>query len=117
MPEWTSSLVDEISICLEPHPYWGPRFSNPPNNAVPTAIHLAVFVEPFLQFVLDGTKTVESRFSTNRCAPYQSVRRGDVLLLKRSSGPIVAVAEVAQVWFYELDPSSWTMINRRFGPL
>ena len=117
MPEWTSSLVDAISTRLEPHPYWGPRLSNPPRNAVAGVIHLAVFVEPFLQFVLEGTKTIESRFSTNRCAPYQSVRAGDVLLLKRSSGPVVAIAEVSQVWFYELDASSWTMIKLKFGPL
>jgi len=116
MPEWTSSLVDEISTHLQPHPYWGPRLSTSPPNST-GAIHLAVFVEPFLQFVLEGNKTVESRFSTNRCAPYQSVQAGDVLLLKRSSGPVVAIAEVGQVWFYELDPAAWRIIKSKFGPL
>ena len=116
MPEWTSSLVDTLSTYLQPHPYWGPRLFN--SSAAGTAvIHLAVFVEPFLQFVLDGTKTVESRFSANRCAPYQSVRPGDVVLLKQSSGPVVAIAEVSQVWFYELDSSAWRLIKQRFGPL
>jgi hypothetical protein len=116
MPEWTSSLVDTISTRLQPHSYWGPRLSTSLHNGS-GVIHLAVFVEPFLQFVIEGNKTIESRFSTNRCAPYQSVRPGDVLLLKRSSGPVVAIAEVGQVWFYELDASAWRIIKREFGPL
>lgn len=60
-----------------------------------SAAHLAVFVEPFLGFVLDGTKIVESRFSVSRHAPYQSVKSGDVILIKAASGPIVAVCVAA----------------------
>lgn len=116
MPEWMVSLVDAIATRLDAHPYWGPRFS----VCSPTATrscHLAVFVEPFLQFVLDGSKRVESRFSVNRCAPYQAVRAGDVLLLKRSAGPVVAVAEVSEVWYYELDSEAWNTIRNKFGSL
>jgi hypothetical protein len=115
MPEWTSSVVDAISTQFKVHPYWGPRFANflQTNKFL---IHLAVFVEPFLQFVVEGTKTVESRFSVNRCAPYGAVRAGDLLLMKRSAGPIVAVAEVTQVWYYELDSDAWDTIRTRFGP-
>jgi hypothetical protein len=116
MPEWTSSLVDALSTNFESHPYWGRRLVGA-TSVDAAVLHLAVFVEPFLQFVLDGTKTVESRFSANRCAPYQSVRAGDVVLLKQSSGPVVAIAEVGQVWFYDLDASAWKTIRQRFGPL
>jgi hypothetical protein len=118
MPGWTSSLVDAVTAQLEAHSYWGPRLT----KAVPSSpdghkVHLGIFVEPFLRFVLDGTKTVESRFSTYRCAPYEAVQAGDALLLKRSSGPIIAVAEVSKVWYYELDSQSWDTIKTRFGPL
>jgi ASCH domain-containing protein len=78
-------------------------------------IHLAVFVEPYLQLVLSGKKTVESRFSVNRCPPYNAVKRGDLLLLKRSGGPIVGVATVGDVWSYRLDPDSWSLIRDHFA--
>jgi hypothetical protein len=80
----------------------------------PCSLHLAVFVEPYLQYVLQGTKTVESRFSLRRCAPYGRVRPGDVMLLKRSGGPIVGLCAVANVWLYHLDPASWQFIRREF---
>jgi hypothetical protein len=78
-------------------------------------IHLAVFVEPFLQFLLEGRKTVESRFSIHRRAPFGCVNSGDLVLIKESGGPVVAVAEVSKVWYYELDESAWDMIRRRFS--
>src|SRR5437762_3014223 len=111
MEEWTSSLVDAISTRLEVQNYWQRRFTDSDPN-VPT-MHLGVFAEPFLQFVLDGSKTIESRFSVNRRAPYGAVRTGDMLLLKRPAGPVVAVAEVAQVWYYELDPGAWATIRTK----
>src|SRR4029077_16030744 len=44
--------------------------------------------QPFLSLVLNGPKTVESRFSRNRCAPFGEVEGGDIILLKEVSGPI-----------------------------
>jgi hypothetical protein len=78
-------------------------------------VHLAVFVQPFLQFVLEGRKTVESRFSINRCPPYECVESRDLVLIKQSGGPIVAVAEVSDVWYYELDASAREFIRTRFA--
>jgi hypothetical protein len=78
-------------------------------------IHVAVFVEPYLSFLLDGTKTVESRFSVNRCAPFQRAAEGDLILVKRSGGGIVAVCEIASKWYYELDHSAWSIIKERFA--
>ncbi len=78
-------------------------------------VHLAVFVEPFLKLVLEGRKTVESRFSLTRRAPFNQVQAGDVVLLKRSGGPIVGVCRVAQAWFYVLDPKSWKHVREEFA--
>jgi hypothetical protein len=80
-------------------------------------IHLAVFVEPFLRYILEGTKTVESRFSLTRRAPFGKVEPGDVVLIKKSGGPIVAACRVAQAWFYDLDPSSWEDVRGFAQPL
>ena len=70
--------------------------------------------EPYLSLCLEGKKTIESRFSIRRIAPYGQVKRGDVILMKRPGGPVVAVSGVADSWFFELDPTSWRMIRTGF---
>lgn len=79
-----------------------------------SSVHLGIFVEPYLDYVLTGRKTIESRFSAVRCAPYGRVRRGDVLLLKASGGPVVGICSIGQTWSYQLDPDSWGSIRREF---
>lgn len=85
------------------------------DGSSPNSVHLAIFVEPYLKFILEGRKTVESRFNSHRCVPYQKVQVGDILLLKRSGGPVVGLCEVANVWFYQLDPESWDTIKHKFA--
>lgn len=77
-------------------------------------VHLGVFAEPYLSAILDGRKTVESRFALNRCAPYQQVSRGDVILLKKSGGPVVGLAVAGEPSFYSLDPSVLEDLRNRF---
>ena len=72
-------------------------------------------MEPYLQFVLDGKKTVESRFSVHRVAPYRQVAANDVILLKRAGGPIVGISQVTSAWFYKLGPGSFQEIAAQFG--
>jgi hypothetical protein len=80
------------------------------------AVHLAVFVEPFLGFILDGSKRVESRFSTVRVPPFRSVREGDLLLIKEAAGPIVAATLAMEVWFYwPLTGHTRNDLRARFG--
>jgi len=74
------------------------------------AMHLAVMVEPYLSYLLEGKKTIESRFSIHKRAPYNRVRKDDVILVKRPGGPIVGICLVSNVWFYELDQASWKKI-------
>lgn len=108
----TSLLFQNIVDDLK-NPYWSKKaakFSS--NNSY--GIHLAIFVEPYLQYILDGKKTIESRFSINRFPPYHRVFTGDVLLLKKSGGPIIGICEVTDVWSYELDKNSWAEIRKDF---
>jgi hypothetical protein len=84
-------------------------------NEASTRMHLAVFHEPFLKLLLDGKKTIESRFSVNRVAPYGSVARDDLILLKRSAGPVVGIALAGDPGFYQLDASAWQTIRTRFA--
>lgn len=59
--------------------------------------HLAVFKPPFLDLILTGKKNIESRFSRVRCAPYEKVESGDIVLLKKSGGLIYGEFTVLKV--------------------
>ena len=114
MLSWHSNIGSDLASAVQGNPFWEPLAGSISQNTASFAIHLAIFVEPYLQFVLSGQKTVESRFSVHRCVPYDRVRSGDVILLKRTGGPILGVCQVANAWFYELDPKSWQDIRREF---
>jgi hypothetical protein len=72
------------------------------STAKQIGLHLAIFTEPLLSAVLDGSKTIESRFSQLRCAPFDEVRGGDVVLLKRPGGPVTGIVMVESAWFFDL---------------
>ena len=115
-PVDTIGLTRVVSAATEGVPYWGNFFESLGSlNNSRIGIHLAIFVEPYLEFVLEGKKTVESRFSVNRVAPYGQVGENDVIFLKRAGGPIVGVCEVTNTWFYKLGPESFEEIATRFG--
>lgn len=117
MSDWEKDLLDRIVEGLTSDPYWDRRLAGwDAGRPLGFSWHLAVFVEPFLSYVLDGSKTVESRFSINRAEPYRRVAVDDVLLIKSSGGPIVAVAEVKQTSFYQLNREQLNMIREKFGP-
>ena len=103
--------LDDIRHAVASDPYWSRLLSETPALR---SVHLAVFVEPFLGSLLSGQKTVESRFSVVRCPPYGRVASGDVLLVKRSGGPVVGVCEVRETWSYLLDAETWSSIRRDF---
>lgn len=78
-------------------------------------LHLAVMRAPYLQLLLNGDKTIESRFSVNRIAPFEDVSTGDVLALKQQSGPVVGLCVVEHAAFYELDPPTWRLLRDQFA--
>lgn len=73
------------------------------SSALDVTIHVAVMVEPYLSKICAGEKYIESRLTRVNISPYQRVRNGDLVLFKRSGGPIVAVAEVAGTRFEEFN--------------
>ncbi|KKM99034.1 hypothetical protein LCGC14_1151950 [marine sediment metagenome] len=77
-------------------------------------VHLAIFIEPYLQYIIEGKKTIESRFSVNHIAPFKKIFQGDLILLKKSGGFIVGFCLVNEVWFYHLNPSIWNKIRNSF---
>lgn len=77
--------------------------------------HLAILRQPFLNMILDGTKTIESRFSYNKIIPFGKVEKGDVIYLKLSGGKVIAKAKVDNVQFYNLTPEIVEEIRVKYG--
>jgi len=111
----TEDFISILQNSVRDHPFWERYLDGLSEDNSPYSIHLAVLVEPYLRFILEGRKTIESRFSLKRIAPFDRVKKGDVILLKRSSGPIVGLCLVQSGWFYRLDPSSWSEIRTKFA--
>lgn len=53
-----------------------------------------------MPLILQGKKTLETRFSLTRQPPFARVNVGETIFLKVTGGPIVASAQVDRVWFY-----------------
>jgi hypothetical protein len=112
MLDWHSAVADDIMSAVSDSVFWK-SYLEPlvRSRHAPFDLHLAVCIEPFLKYILDGQKTIESRFSSMRCAPYERVKLGDVVLLKRAGGPVVGICQIASVRFYELEEDSWREIK------
>ena len=68
----------------------------------------------YIDAILDGRKTVESRLSRTRREPLHAVQVGDVVYFKESSGGYRAAARVKRVEFFEdLSPRDVQAIRRR----
>ena len=74
-------LSSQLSTCLNEGSDWDLALSRLSRGEA--GLHLAVLLEPFCSWLLVGTKTIESRFSRVRCAPYGTLSEGDVVVVKR----------------------------------
>lgn len=80
-------------------------------------LHLGIFREPYLTYIMEGKKTIETRFAKRACPPYKRVAKGDVVLMKPVGGRVAGICEIDQVWFYQLDPDAVALIKDRFGEM
>ena len=78
--------------------------------------HLAILTPGWIDLILDGKKTIESRFTKVRCAPFRKVHEGDVVYLKESGGLVKGMFRVAEVETFEnLNRSGIQAIYERCG--
>jgi ASC-1-like (ASCH) protein len=63
--------------------------------------HLVVVKRPYLEAILQGQKTIESRFTRSKRHFFGRVLPDDKLFLKLSSGPVCATATVAAAKHFE----------------
>jgi len=112
---WQATCVAHLKQVFAANSFWKDYLQRNSSESGYPRLHLAVCIEPYLSYMLDGKKTVESRFSSVRCSPFHKVSKGDVILLKRAGGPVVGVCRVDAAWFYELDPDTFNDIRRDFS--
>lgn len=113
LAQWTTATIRQIRQELRGDEHWSRALASRPTRTF--AVHLAIFVEPFLTYVLDGKKSIESRFSTRQCAPFRRVSVGDVILLKAASGPVKGICEVSKAWYFDLDAVPLAKLRERFA--
>src|SRR5260221_7933086 len=94
-------VVSQLRSSLSSNPRWSRILHSKEMRRL--TIHLAILRHPYLDFILEGKKTIESRFSRRRCAPFGAVSKGDIVLLKRPAGRIVGICVIEKVWVYHLN--------------
>jgi hypothetical protein len=62
--------------------------------------HLAIMHQPYLINIINGCKTIESRFSKVKAPPFGKVHKNDIILFKKASGNIIAVSLVKDVKYF-----------------
>ena len=65
------------------------------------AVHLAILKNKYLKLILEGEKTIESRFMKGNASPMGRVREGDFLFIKKSGGDVVAFGRITRVEGFE----------------
>lgn len=106
---------DHLLEHVDGHQFWQNYLTQACKPQSQLGIHLAIFAEPFLSMVISGEKTIESRFSRNRCAPYGEVHDGDIILIKAVAGPICGISLASRAWSYDLASEPIDRIRQRFG--
>jgi len=80
--------------------------------------HLVILRRPYLEKILAGRKSIESRFMRSMRAPFGCISVGDELFLKVSSGPVCARATVNKVLEFEnLSPGKMKRIKAKYNNL
>jgi hypothetical protein len=80
--------------------------------------HIAILNKKWnvLPKLLNGTKTIESRWYRNRSAPWDAIAPGEIVYFKNSGEPVTVQAAVSHVLQYEdLNRNKITEILTRYG--
>lgn len=78
--------------------------------------HLAIFKGDGAEKILEGKKTIESRFSKAKVPPFGVISRGDLVYIKTSGKDIIGQFRVKKVIFYDgLEQLDVEEIKRKYG--
>ena len=103
-------MYDEIIENLEK------QLSNNDMNKIKNRkVHLGIFGEPYLTYMLEGKKTIESRFSKNKIAPYNQITNNYIIIIKKSSGDVLGYFTIKDVLFFDLNITSIDEIKLKYN--
>lgn len=78
-------------------------------------MHLGIFTEPYLTYMLDGKKTIESRFSKNKILPYNQLTKDDIVIIKKSSGDVLGYFTIKEVLYFDLSITPIETIKSKYS--
>lgn len=79
------------------------------------SIHVAILQKSYLDAILAGTKTIESRLTRTAREPFDAIDVGDRLFLKQSAGPFRAMAIASRVkQFADLTPERVERLQQKY---
>jgi hypothetical protein len=80
--------------------------------------HVAIVHRRYVDLILDGSKRVECRLTRTRKPPFGTVKAGERVWIKETSGPVRAAARVAKAQcLADLTPSGVEQLRRDFNAL
>jgi ASC-1-like (ASCH) protein len=80
--------------------------------------HIAIMRKSWglLPKILSGEKTIESRWYKNKYAPWDRIKKGDIVYFKNSGEPIIVKASVSDVFqFSNLNSTKVKEILNKYG--
>lgn len=78
-------------------------------------LHLGIFTQDYLTYMLEGKKTIESRFSKKKTAPYEKITKDDIVFVKKSGGNVIAYFTIKEVLFFDLKETSIEKIKEKYN--
>lgn len=78
-------------------------------------LHLGVFSEPCLTYMLEGKKTIESRFSKKKCLPWNGIDPKSIVFVKKSGGDVVAYFKIKEIHFFDLEEYKIENIKKKYS--
>ena len=98
--KWKDKVFKEVINGIANDTEWDRIAYKLKSNRNDFGVHVAIFSEPYLTLLLNGSKKIESRFSINKISPYGRIFKGDLVLVKKGGGPVVALFIAGDVNFF-----------------
>ncbi|MBB5624109.1 hypothetical protein HDE69_005206 [Pedobacter cryoconitis] len=114
--KWKDKVFEVVLKSLKKQNDWTDIINKLKSGRNDFGVHVGIFAEPYLTLIIEGKKTIESRFSINRISPYGRIFKGDIVLVKRAGGPIVGMFLAGEIKFYSrLNSKKLKEIESSFG--
>ncbi len=78
-------------------------------------LHLGIFTEPYLSLMLNGEKTIESRFSKRKMLPYEKITKDDIVIIKKSCSDVVGYFTIKDIKFFDLKTTDIATIKKTYN--